>query len=84
MKLFARHLIRWQWIVVALLVGVTGVALVGMTRLRVDPSNARLLPCQRHLPSSPLSRMRSRSRSAMPALSTTLKSTVAITCDGSV
>ena len=46
MKLFARHLIRWQWMVVVLLVGVTGVALAGMTRLRVDPSNERLLPRQ--------------------------------------
>ena len=46
MKLFARHLIRWQWMVVVLLVGVTGVALSGMTRLRVDPSNERLLPRQ--------------------------------------
>jgi predicted RND superfamily exporter protein len=45
-KLFARHLIRWQWMVVVLLVGVTGVALSGMTRLRVDPSNERLLPHQ--------------------------------------
>jgi predicted RND superfamily exporter protein len=45
-KLFARHLIRWQWLVVVLLVGVTGVALAGMTRLRVDPSNERLLPRQ--------------------------------------
>ena len=46
MKLFARHLIRWQWIVVVMLVCVTGVALSGMTRLRVDPSNAGLLPRQ--------------------------------------
>ena len=46
MKLFARHLIRWQWMVVVILVGVTGVALAGMTRLRVDPSNERLLPHQ--------------------------------------
>ena len=46
MKLFAQHLIRWQWMVVVLLVGVTGVALAGMTRLRVDPSNQRLLPRQ--------------------------------------
>ena len=46
MKPFARHLIRWQWLVVVILVGVTGVALVGLTRLRVDPSNARLLPRQ--------------------------------------
>ena len=46
MKLFARHLIRWQWMVVVLLVGVTGVALAGMTRLRVDPSNERLFPRQ--------------------------------------
>jgi predicted RND superfamily exporter protein len=45
-KLFARHLIRWQWLVVVMLVGVTGVALVGLTRLRVDPSNERLLPRQ--------------------------------------
>ena len=46
MKLFARHLIRWQWMVVVLLVGMTGVALAGMTRLRVDPSNERLFPRQ--------------------------------------
>ena len=46
MKLFARHLIRWQWLVIVFLVGVTGVALSGMTRLRVDPSNERLLPRQ--------------------------------------
>src|SRR5947208_8971425 len=46
MKLFARYLIRWQWLVVVCLVGVTGVALSGMTRLRVDPSNERLLPHQ--------------------------------------
>jgi predicted RND superfamily exporter protein len=45
-KLFARYLIRWQWIVVVFLVGATGIALSGMTRLRVDPSNARLLPRQ--------------------------------------
>jgi hypothetical protein len=45
-KRFARHLIRWQWIVVVMLVCVTGVALSGMTRLRVDPSNAGLLPRQ--------------------------------------
>jgi len=45
-KLFARHLIRWQWMVVVLLAGVTGVALSGMTRLRVDPSNERLFPRQ--------------------------------------
>lgn len=48
MRLFARHLIRWQWLVVVLLAGVTGAALVGMARLRVDPSNARLLPRQGH------------------------------------
>ena len=35
--LFARYLIRWQWIVVIMLVGVTGAALYGMTRLR--PTN---------------------------------------------
>ena len=46
MKLFARYLIRWQWAVVVVLVGVTGAALYGMTRLRVDPSNERLLPRQ--------------------------------------
>ena len=46
MKLFARHLIRWQWLVVVILVGVTGMALTGLTRLRVDPSNERLLPRQ--------------------------------------
>ncbi len=46
MKLFARYLIRWQWIVVVILVGVTGAALYGMTRLRVDPSNERLFPRQ--------------------------------------
>ena len=46
MRLFARYLIRWQWVVVVVLVGVTGSALYGLTRLRVDPSNARLLPRQ--------------------------------------
>ena len=46
MKLFARYLIRWQWAVVVVLVGVTGAALYGITRLRVDPSNERLLPRQ--------------------------------------
>ena len=46
MRLFAQYLIRWQWVVVVVLVGVTGAALYGMTRLRVDPSNARLLPRQ--------------------------------------
>src|SRR6266571_7119375 len=46
MKLFARYLIRWQWMVVVCLVGVTGLALSGMTRLKVDPSNERLLPRQ--------------------------------------
>ena len=46
MKLFARYLIRWQWFVMVMLVSMTGVALYGMTRLSVDPSNARLLPRQ--------------------------------------
>ncbi len=46
MKLFARYLIRWQWVVVVILVSVTGAALYGMTRLSVDPSNARLFPRQ--------------------------------------
>ena len=41
MKLFARYLIRWQWFVMVMLVSMTGVALYGMTRLSVDPSNAR-------------------------------------------
>jgi predicted RND superfamily exporter protein len=45
-KLFARYLIHWQWLVIVLLVGITGAALFGMTRLRVDPSNERLLPHQ--------------------------------------
>jgi len=45
-KLFARYLIRWQWFVMVMLVSMTGVALYGMTRLSVDPSNARLLPRQ--------------------------------------
>jgi predicted RND superfamily exporter protein len=45
-KLFARYLIRWQWAVMVMLVSLTGVALYGMTRLSVDPSNARLLPRQ--------------------------------------
>ena len=46
MKLFARYLIRWQWVVMVILMSITGVALYGMTRLSVDPSNARLLPRQ--------------------------------------
>jgi len=45
-KLFAHYLIRWQWVVVVVLVSVTGVALYGITRLGVDPSNERLLPHQ--------------------------------------
>ena len=44
MKLFATHLLRWRWGVVLLLVGVTSGALCGVARLRVDPSNDRLLP----------------------------------------
>jgi hypothetical protein len=44
-KLFARHLIRWQWMVVVLLVGVTGSS-VWHDPPRVDPSNERLLPRQ--------------------------------------
>jgi hypothetical protein len=43
-RLFARYLIRWQWAVLVVLVGVTATALYGMTWLRVDPSNERLLP----------------------------------------
>jgi predicted RND superfamily exporter protein len=41
---FARALIRWQLAVLILLVCLTGVALYGVTQLRVDPSNARLFP----------------------------------------
>ncbi len=46
MKTFARVLLRWQWVVLALLVVGTGVALYGVTLLRIDPSNARLFPRQ--------------------------------------
>jgi hypothetical protein len=46
MKRFASCLIRWQWVVVLALVGVTIVALCGIARLKIDPSNARLLPRQ--------------------------------------
>lgn len=37
---------RWQWLVMGLLVGVTAAALYGLTWLRIDPSNARLFPHQ--------------------------------------
>ncbi|MGE3536869.1 MAG: RND family transporter [Candidatus Tectimicrobiota bacterium] len=46
MKTFARGLIRWQWAVLLLLIGSTSVALYGITLLRIDPSNTRLLPRQ--------------------------------------
>lgn len=46
MKTFARALIRWQWVVLTLLLGLTGTAFYGVTLLRIDPSNARLLPQQ--------------------------------------
>lgn len=46
MRLFARYLIRWQWVVMLILVGATAAALYGLTRLRVDPSNERLFPRQ--------------------------------------
>ena len=46
MRPFARGLIRWQWAVLSILIVCTGAALYGITRLRIDPSNARLLPQQ--------------------------------------
>jgi predicted RND superfamily exporter protein len=46
MKRFASYLIRRQWLVVLVLVGVTIGALCGIARLEIDPSNARLLPRQ--------------------------------------
>ena len=46
MTQFTMLLLRWCWGVLLLLIGVTSGALVGVARLRVDPSNARLLPRQ--------------------------------------
>ncbi|MBM3224811.1 MAG: hypothetical protein FJZ47_13535 [Candidatus Tectomicrobia bacterium] len=46
MKWYAQALIRWRWWVLGGLLVITGLALYGMTFLRVDPSTARLLPRQ--------------------------------------
>lgn len=46
MTRFAHGLIRWRWAVLALLLGSTVLALFGVARLRVDPSNERLFPQQ--------------------------------------
>ena len=37
---------RWQWAILLCLVSVTGLAVYGVTQLRLDPSNTRLFPQQ--------------------------------------